>query len=172
MQITHQNPVWSGYMADPFVLKWQGEYYAYGTGPRQPDGRVFPLLHSTDLVHWEAVGGALVPPAGNEQRACWAPEVAERDGRFYLYYSSADAAGDETHRLRVAIADHPAGPFRETGDLLLPDEKFTIDAHPFRDPKDGRWYLFFSKDFSTPGWGRLSPSPRWQTTWSPSIAQS
>ncbi len=51
------------------------------------------------------------------------------------------------HRLRVARADHPAGPFRDVGKLLLPDEGFTIDAHPFRDPADGQWYLFFCKDF-------------------------
>ncbi len=29
----------------------------------------------------------------------------------------------------------------------IADEGFTIDAHPFRDPQDGRWYLFFAKDF-------------------------
>ena len=145
--MTYQNPVWAGYMADPFVLKWRGEYYAYGTGERQADGRVFPLLHSTDLAHWTSLGGALEPGNGAEQHAYWAPEVAERDGRFYLYYSSAGGAGDETHRLRVAVADHPAGPFHDTGSLLLPDEEFSIDAHPFRDPKDGRWYLFFSKDY-------------------------
>ena len=38
------NPVWPGYMADPFVLRVGGEDFAYGTGGpedcgRQPDGR-------------------------------------------------------------------------------------------------------------------------------------
>jgi len=150
MPLKYTNPVWSGYLADPFVLKWQGEYYAYGTGGnagdvRQPDGNVFPVLHSIDFVHWEQVGGALRPLPGAE--AYWAPEVAARDGRFYLYYSAAGGGTDDTHRLRVAVADHPAGPFLDSGRLLLPDEGFSIDAHPFRDPKDGRWYLFFAKDF-------------------------
>jgi GH43 family beta-xylosidase len=76
--------------------------------------------------------------AGNT--AYWAPEVAERDGRFFLYYA-ADM------RLRVATADRPEGPFRDCGRNLFPDEPFSIDASPFRDPRDGRWYLFFAKDF-------------------------
>jgi GH43 family beta-xylosidase len=66
--------------------------------------------------------------------------VAERDGIFFMYYA-ADG------RLRVATASHAAGPFRDAGRDLFPDEPFTIDAHPFRDPRDGQWYLFFAKDF-------------------------
>jgi beta-xylosidase len=146
MALTYTNPVWPGYCADPFVLKWQGEYYAYGTGEASADGKEFPLLHSTDFVHWEHLGGGLEPLPGG-RHAYWAPEVAAHDGRFYLYYSAADGAGDDTHRLRVAVAEHPTGPFVDSGNLLLPEEGFTIDAHPFRDSQDGRWYLFFAKDF-------------------------
>ena len=146
MALTYTNPVWPGYLADPFVLKWQGNYYAYGTG--SSDGRcIFPVLHSADFARWERIGDALKPLGAAGRFAYWAPEVAEKDGRFYLYYSAADGASDSTHRLRVAVADHPAGPFQDAGRLLLPGEGFTIDAHPFRDPKDGQWYLFFAKDF-------------------------
>jgi beta-xylosidase len=147
--VTYQNPVWPGYFADPFVLEYQGAYYAYGTGATllEADGRAFPVLTSTDFAHWTYVGGAMEPLADPAGTAYWAPEVAERDGKFYLYYSACGGDGDESHRLRVAIADHPAGPFHDSGHLLLPEEDFTIDAHPFRDPRDGRWYLFFAKDF-------------------------
>lgn len=144
--IVYQNPVWPGYFADPFVLKVGGEYYAYGTGPGTADGRVFPVLHSLDLVQWEATGGALTPPEGTARTAYWAPEAAERDGKFYLYYSAADGT-DETHRLYAAVSDHPAGPFTEAGPLLPGVDNFAIDPHPFRDPADGRWYLLFATDF-------------------------
>lgn len=148
-QHAYTNPVYPGYFADPFVLQVGGEWWAYGTGSnvgdrRQADGRAFPVLHSTDFFHWESVGGALTPLPG--MTACWAPEVAARDGKFYLYYSAAGGTGDETHRLRVAVADNPAGPFQDSGNLL-PDEGFTIDAHPFHDPQTNRWHLFFAKDF-------------------------
>ncbi len=164
MTLTYQNPVWPGYMADPFVLKWNDEYYAYGTGSSigntlsngaSTNGasaarRMFPVLRSRDLAHWEFLGGALEPLPPQNGRpfiAYWAPEVAERDGTFFMYYSAAGVGSDETHRLRVATASHPAGPFQDTGRILLPEEGFTIDAHPFCDPKDGQWYLFFAKDF-------------------------
>lgn len=143
--LTYRNPVWSGYLADPFVLRVGEDYYAYGTGSdvgngRQPDGRVFPVLRSRDLADWTFLGGALEPLGTSKETAYWAPEVAERGGRFYLYYA-ADM------RLRVAVSEHPAGPFRDAGRDLMPGEPFSIDASPFRDPRDGRWYLFFAKDF-------------------------
>ncbi|HUR58875.1 MAG TPA: glycoside hydrolase family 43 protein [Opitutaceae bacterium] len=152
MSFRYKNPVWPGYFADPFVLPWRGEYFAYGTGEsleRRGTGetRAFAILHSRDLVTWTPRGGALVVPPGAEGRNFWAPEVAERDGRFFLYYSSAPADRDELHRLRVAVANHPEGPFHDEGVVLPETEGFCIDAHPFRDPRDGRWYLFFARDF-------------------------
>jgi GH43 family beta-xylosidase len=73
--------------------------------------------------------------------------VAELNNRYYLFYSAATTNSDESHRLRVAIADDPAGPFIDAGRELMPDAGFTIDASPFRDPKTGQWFLFFAADF-------------------------
>jgi arabinan endo-1,5-alpha-L-arabinosidase len=155
--ISRSNPVYSGYFADPAVMRTQaGVYYAYGTGHGpQSDGRHFPILRSTDLSRWEYVGGALppLPPEnGHPFTAYWEPEVAQKDGMFYLYYSAATGGLDETHRLRVATAPAAEGPFQDAGRIALPGEfanVFCIDPHPFRDPKTGRWYLFFATDFFT-----------------------
>lgn len=152
MPLTYRNPVWPGYFADPFVLAWRGEYFAYGTGdPGEPasagGASAFQILHSRNLVDWQPIGAALAPSPGAEHWAYWAPEVAERDGRFFLYYSTAPAGRDESHRLHVAIADDPRGPFVDAGKVLPESEGFCIDAHPFRDPRRGEWYLFFAKDF-------------------------
>ncbi len=151
MAFTYQNPVYDGYFADPFVLQVGGDYYAYGTGTgldRDAAGepRAFTVLHSRDLRQWRRLGGALVPPPGTLQHSFWAPEVAERDGRYFLYYSSAPAGHDEQHRIHVAMAERPEGPFF-VQNVLLPDEGFCIDAHPFHDVKDDRWYLFLAKDY-------------------------
>ena len=107
---------------------------------------MFPVLHSHDLVHWEQLGGALQPLPGTLRRT-GRPKWPRGTGASTSTTRRRAGARDDTHRLRVAVADHPAGPFVDSGRLLLPDEGFTIDAHPFRDPKDGRWYLFFAKDF-------------------------
>jgi GH43 family beta-xylosidase len=76
-------------------------------------------------------------------RDYWAPEVVLLDGVFHLYYSVGK--GDRGHRLRVATASDPTGPFHDTGVVLTPDELFAIDAHPFQD-EDGQWYLFYARD--------------------------
>jgi arabinan endo-1,5-alpha-L-arabinosidase len=142
---TYRNPVYDGYFADPFVLKVGRNYYAYGTGPSDASGNHFPILHSRDLAHWEYVRHALKPATRHFH---WAPEVAQHDGKFYLYYSASSVESDEGHRLRVATSENPAGPFTDTGNLLLPDAGFSIDAHPFRDPQSGKWYLYFAADFT------------------------
>ncbi len=144
----YTNPVYPQDFADPFVLKHHDRYYAYGTGPGSDRGEQFPVLTSADLINWTFVGWAL-PPVPGMGVEFWAPEVAHHAGRFYLYYSARGAGSPETdHQLRVAVSDHPAGPFRQQGGPLLPDEPFTIDAHPFQD-QDGQWYLFYARDFLT-----------------------
>lgn len=142
---SYLNPVYPHYMADPFVLRHDGIYYAYGTAPAPSDGWQFPVLTSVDLIDWTAAGWALIPVDGADQY--WAPEVAYHDGQFYLYYSAHGLAGRD-HLLRVATSSSPLGPFQDSGQILTPDDSFTIDAHPFYD-QDGQWYLFYSRDFLT-----------------------
>lgn len=145
---TYTNPVYPEYFADPFVLRVGRTYWAYGTAERAANGRQFPVLRSNDLAHWEYVGHALEPLRDPPAFTYWAPEVAQRDGRFFLYYSASTSQSDEHHRLRAAIADRPEGAFIDSGKLILPDYGFSIDAHPFCDPKSGKWYLYFAADFT------------------------
>lgn len=160
--LTYTNPVYPAYFADPFVWRYKGEYYAVGTGPAEAHGeiedaedassgmlgrfRIFPLLHSEDLVNWQHTLGALVPPDPELGDTFWAPEVAYNDGTFYLYYSVGNE--DKNHQLRVATSNHPLGPYDDAGKTLVNPRvfPFTIDAHPFQDD-DGQWYLFYARDF-------------------------
>ena len=138
-----RNPVYAGYFADPFVLRHEGLYYAYGTNNRERAQEAFEILRSADLVNWTLVRRALPAVDGLAALDHWAPEVAEHGGRFYMYFSAG--VEDREHRLRLAVADDPAGPFHYDGRVLTPHERFAIDAHPFRDD-DGRWYLYYARD--------------------------
>ena len=139
---TFTNPVFPGYFADPFVLRHGDAYYAYGTGIGRTDAAAIQILRSHDLVSWQPVGHAMVPVDGLAPADHWAPEVAAHEGRFYLYFSAG--VEDREHRIRVAVADRPEGPFWPAG-ILTPDEPFAIDPHPFRDD-DGQWYLYYARD--------------------------
>ncbi|HEX8524262.1 MAG TPA: glycoside hydrolase family 43 protein [Tepidisphaeraceae bacterium] len=145
MSTTYTNPVYPHYFADPFVLKVGNEWWAYGTAPENEKGWHFPILRSRDLAKWEYVAHAL-PPATPYFH--WAPEVAQHNGKFYLYYSASDVQTDDGHRLRVAVSDTPAGPFKDSGNLLIAESGFSIDAHPFRDPVSGKWFLYFAADYT------------------------
>lgn len=138
-------PAYSGYFADPFVLRLDDGYVAVGTAPAAP-GNVFETLGSPDLRTWESHGPALQrldDAAGDEY---WAPELAFDGEHYWMYYSVGH--GISGHHIRVARSDSPFGPFTDLGLNLTPDEQFAIDPHPFRDD-DGTWYLYFARDVLT-----------------------
>ncbi|MCA1555081.1 MAG: glycoside hydrolase family 43 protein, partial [Acidobacteria bacterium] len=139
---TYLNPVYGRDFPDPFILKHTGEYWAYCTGFWR-DGRAFGVLHSTDLVNWRELDGALVPLEG-EHPCYWAPEVVYENGRFLMYYS---VGNEKLMHIRVAVAEHPAGPFVDSGHYLT-NVEFAIDAHVFVDEEKTRW-LFYATDFLT-----------------------
>jgi beta-xylosidase len=162
------NPVYPYYFADPFVWKFEGEYFAVGTGPvaeKETAGETdfssyvvgdrhlaFPLLRSPDLFHWRLYGGAVDVAPEFRGGMFWAPEVAYDGHKFYIYYSVAKKGIE--HQLRVGSSENPTGPFLDEGPLLPETDKcpFAIDAHPFRDV-DGQWYLFYARDFLDYGQG-------------------
>lgn len=153
-KLTHTNPVYGSYLADPFVWKSGDTYYAIGTGSLeaagQTLGKIFPLLQSADFFQWQFASNALIRPDPALGTHFWAPEVVRHDGKFFLYYSVGHE--DKNHQLRVAVSQSPQGPYRDTGKPLIDPRAcpFAIDPHPFQDD-DGRWYLFYARDFLDAG---------------------
>lgn len=125
-------------LGDPFILLWEGKYYAYGT--YAADG--IAVYVSDDLERWSIPAGAANGLALHKNdvwadRWFWAPEVYVVNGKFYMYYSA-----DE--HICVAVADSPLGPFvQQVQQPMLADEK-AIDNSLFRDD-DGKNYLFFDR---------------------------
>jgi beta-xylosidase len=138
-----RNPVHASDFPDPFVLRADETYYAYGTSG---NGKEVQTLTSSDLVHWEAGADAL-PELGRwaYRGKTWAPEVLARDDGTYVLYYTANGGSQCVGR---AVANHPAGPFvdRWTTPLVCQrSEGGSIDASPFRD-EDGAVYLLWKND--------------------------
>ena len=125
--------------ADPFILYYDGMYYAYGTD--SPNG--IAVMSSTDLKNWTRGVGrskenlALHKDDSYGDRWFWAPEVYQINGTFHMYYS-----GDE--HVCVAVADHPLGPFVQPEKKPFFEGEKTIDNTLFIDD-DGKPYMFFDR---------------------------
>ncbi len=154
---TYTNPVLEN-LPDPFVIRHEGMYYAYGTNAPGEGYRVFS---SPDLVHWTDRGFAFHKTESSWGRQhFWAPCVVARNGKFYLFYSSHGpvAPGRSSHRICVAQADSPLGPFVDLKAPLLDVGKAVIDAHVLIDD-DNKAYLYYALDISENGVSELYVVP-------------
>jgi beta-xylosidase len=147
--LTYKNPLPVA-VGDPFVLHASdGRYYLYGTGGGVKDG--FGVYSSADLVDWKFEGQVYHGNTADSwcTGAFWAPEVFERNGKFYMFYS-AQWRDNPTHekenfRIGVAVADKPTGPFKDIANRPVFDPGYPIiDADVFFDD-DGRAYLYYSR---------------------------
>ncbi len=144
---TYSNPLDVAF-GDPFVLAASdGRYYMYGT-TEGVEG--FAVYSSDNLVDWTPRGNAYVKDADRSWGVdCfWAPEVYERDGRYYMFFSAnwkENPQGDlEMFRIGVVAADSPVGPFVEMYDRPVFDPGYpVIDANVLWD--GGRVYLYYSR---------------------------
>ena len=67
----------------------------------------------------------------------WAPDVALKDGKYYLYFPARDKDG--IFRLGVAVSDSPVGPFKAE-ESYIPGS-MSIDPAVFKDD-DGKYYCY------------------------------
>ncbi len=130
-------------LADPHVLKYNGQYYLYTSGDP------ITAYQSSDLVHWKGLGGVLKSTPGTWNEAdVWAPEVVYRNGTFYMFYTASRKSDDwrvqeMARRIGVATSSSPTGPFTDSGAPLF--DGWGIDGTVYLDPRDGREYLYFSQ---------------------------
>src|SRR3954468_18822321 len=108
----YANPVRAGDFPDPSVIRVGQEYWATATSSEWAPH--FPILHSRDLVNWEAKGYAFTEPPAWAKANFWAPEIAQDKGKFFLYYTARETASSRL-AVSVATADQPAGPWIDHG---------------------------------------------------------
>jgi beta-xylosidase len=138
-----KSPVLPGVNADPNIVRFGDTFYIYPTTDGFPgwSGTQFKAYSSTDLVHWKDHGVILDlgPDVSWADSRAWAPTMAEKNGKYYFYYS-ADA------NIGVAVSDSPTGPFKDPlGKPLIARGAYTgqmIDPAVFTDD-DGQTYLYW-----------------------------
>jgi len=139
------------YTADPSAHVFDGKLYIYpshdveGGIAFNDNGDHFAMedyhVYRMDHPEGEVVdcGVALhvrdVPWA---ERQMWAPDAAEHDGRYYLYFPAKRADG--IFQIGVAVGDRPEGPFRAEPQPIA--GSYSIDPAVFADD-DGAYYLYF-----------------------------
>jgi hypothetical protein len=150
---------------DPAVFRDGEDYWLVCTSNDAPDA--FPILHSSDLEHWEPSGfvfpRGLEPgwaAKGRSTADFWAPEMHRVGDEYWLAYTARQA--NNALAIGLARALSPLGPWTDNGAPLLTGRPVNttglgydasmpqmsggvIDSHLFLDT-DGGKYLFWKDD--------------------------
>ena len=138
--------------ADPDAVKVGSTYWLYPTGDYLGTGNnwVFYAFSSPDLKSWTRTPPILnfnniawIYADGNPNHYPWAPSLEQKNGHFYFYYA-VGPQGATASRVGVAVADTPAGPFKDSGQALVTGGNGfeAIDPMTFTDPKTNISYLY------------------------------
>ncbi|WP_338876729.1 glycoside hydrolase family 43 protein [Spirosoma sp. SC4-14] len=150
------NPVFPGWYADPEGTIFNNRYWIYPTYSAPYNQQVFfDAFSSPDLVTWTKHSQILDTTAIKwAKRAMWAPAIIEKNGQYFLFFGANDIQNNNTMGgIGVAVADNPAGPFRDylgkplVGQIINGAQP--IDQYVFKD-KDGQYYLIYG------GWGHCN----------------
>ncbi len=141
------------YMADPAAHVFDGKTYVYTS-----HDWASPVTDRTDGNHYDMKDYHVFSIDGDDPmtapvtdhgvilslddvpwaaRQMWAVDVAEKDGRYYLYFCAKDYNG--LFRIGVATADSPTGPFTAAPDPIR--GTYSIDPAVLRDGDD--YYIYF-----------------------------
>jgi hypothetical protein len=139
------------YTADPSAHVFDGKIYIYPSHdidagvPPDDLGSHF-AMRDYHVLSMDAIGGPVtdhgvaldikdVPWAG---RQMWAPDAAEKGGKYYLYFPVKDK--QDVFRIGAAASDKPAGPFKAQPEPIK--GTYSIDPAVFKD-SDGKFYMYF-----------------------------
>lgn len=140
------------YTADPSAHVFNGKIYIYPSHDidsenvkRDDDGGHF-AMRDYHVLSMDKIGGPVkdhgvaldlkdVPWAS---RQLWAPDVAYKNGTYYLYFPAKDK--QDIFRIGVATSKSPTGPFKAEPEPI--PGTYSIDPAVFQDT-DGQTYLYF-----------------------------
>ncbi len=117
------------FTADPSAHIFMGRLYIYPSHDRDSGIASNDKGDQYDMADYhvfslDAIGGPVtdhgvalaVEDIPWASRQLWAPDAAEKDGAYYLYFPARDTEG--IFRIGVAVGSSPEGPFTETKNPL------------------------------------------------------
>jgi hypothetical protein len=139
------------FTADPSAHVFNGKVYIYPSHdydsgiPSDDLGNQY-AMKDYQVLSMDSIGGAVtvhpvaldikdVPWASEKM---WAPDAAEKGGKYYLYFPVKDK--QSTFRIGVAVGDAPEGPFKAQPEAIK--NSFSMDPAVFKDD-DGKYYMYF-----------------------------
>lgn len=146
-QKANGNPVIEGWYADPDAGIFNNQCWIYPTYSAPYSQQVFlDAFSSPDLQTWtkhhRIIDTSSVKWA---RKAMWAPAIVEKNKKYYLFFSANDVHEGEIGGIGVAVANNPAGPFKDLlGKPLINEIKNgaqPIDQFVFKDKDD--WYMIY-----------------------------
>lgn len=139
------------YTADPSAHVFDGRIYIYPSHdiesgiPENDNGDHFDMrdyhVFSMDDVNGEVTDHGVVLDVKNipwAGRQLWAPDVARKNGKYYLYFPLKDQ--NDIFRIGVAVSNKPEGPFVPQSDPIKGSH--SIDPAVLED-NDGNYYMYF-----------------------------
>ena len=148
-KLTSGNPVFPGWYADPEGTVFKKQVWIYPTfSAPYNDQLFFDAFSSTDLVNWNKHSRILdTANVKWAKRAVWAPAIVEKENKYYLFFGANDIQNNNQYGgIGVAVADNPAGPFKDYLGKPLIDKFYNgaqpIDQFVFKD-RDGQYYIIY-----------------------------
>ena len=159
-----RNPIISTlFTADPSAHVFDGKLYIYASHDVFPSRGCdlmdkYHVFSTTNMVDFADEGEILASSdlSWGASGFMWAPDCAEKDGKYYFYFPHPESTENwnSTWRCGVAVSRSPAGGFEDAGMLENEDGSFVgepdgtghdygsmIDPCVFKD-SDGTYYLF------------------------------
>lgn len=148
---SHPPLVMDHFTADPSAHVFEGKIYIYpshdidagipsddlGSHFGMRDYKVYSINKPGSEVtdHGTVLSLEDIPWAS---RQLWAPDAAEKDGKYYLYFPAKDK--EDIFRIGIAVADTPTGPFTANPEPI--PGTYSIDPAVFKDV-DGTHYMYW-----------------------------